>query len=90
MKNGKRASLLFVVGMLLLGAMIGGLFGELIKLGLPGGVVKEVLLRHIPIGFQAITIELAVIQFTFGFMFKVNIISMLGIVVAYYMLRYWR
>ncbi len=89
-KEKKRFSLLLVLGVLIIGAMLGGLFGELIKLGLPNGVVKDVFLRSVSLSFGPLPIDLLVLNFVIGLTIKINIIAIVGFVVAYYLLRYWR
>ncbi|MBN2281197.1 MAG: DUF4321 domain-containing protein [Candidatus Marinimicrobia bacterium] len=89
-KNGKKISLVLVIGVLLIGAMLGGFLGELIKLGLPDGVVKDVFLRAISISFGPMPIDLLVFNFVIGLTLKFNITAGIGFIVAYYLLRYWR
>lgn len=89
-KGGKNISLLLVLGIILLGAMIGGFAGELMKIGLPDGVVKDVFLRAVTFSFGPLPIDLLVFNFVIGLTIKFNIIGAIGFVVAYYMLRYWR
>ena len=89
-KNSKKIPLILVLAVLLIGAMLGGLFGELIKLGIPDGVVKDVFLRAISFSFGPMPIDLLVFNFVIGLSIKINIIAVIGFVTAYYMLRYWR
>lgn len=79
-----------MVSVLLIGAMLGGLFGELIKLGLPNGVVKDVFLRAINISFGPLPIDLLVFNIVIGLSLKINIVAVIGFATAYYLLRYWR
>ena len=89
-KVGKRFPLLFIISVLILGAMLGGFAGELLKLVLPGGVVKEVILRSFSPSFGPVSIDLLVFNFVIGLKMHINLIGVAGLVVAYYMLRYWR
>jgi hypothetical protein len=79
-----------VIAVVLIGAMIGGFIGELMKLGLPDGVVKDVFLRAVTLSFGPLPIDLLVFNFVIGMSVKINIIGAVGFLVAYYMLRYWR
>lgn len=83
-------SLAFVIGILIIGAMLGSLLGELIKLLLSDGVVKEVFLRSIDISLGPVVVDLIMFSLTLGFTLKFNFIGLIGLAIAYYVLRYWR
>jgi len=85
-----KPSILFVIGILLLGAMIGSLLGELLRSLIPDGVVKEVFLRSIDIMLGPAVIDLIMFSITLGFTLKLNFIGIIGLAVAYYILRFWR
>lgn len=85
-----RPSLPFVIGILIIGAMLGSLVGELIKFILADGVVKEVFLRSIDLSLGPIVLDLIMFSLTIGFTLKFNFIGLIGLAVAYYILRYWR
>jgi len=78
----------FIIAVLL-GALIGGVLGEVIALLLPAGIVKDFFLRSVSFGFSPTTINLILINLTFGFTFKLNIISVIGIFLATYILRWY-
>ena len=86
----RKLSILFVIGILLLGAMIGSLLGELLRSLIPDGVVKEVFLRSIDIMLGPALIDLIMFSITLGFTLKLNFIGIIGLAVAYYILRFWR
>ncbi|HNZ37414.1 MAG: DUF4321 domain-containing protein [Candidatus Marinimicrobia bacterium] len=86
----RKLSILFVIGILLLGAMIGSLLGELLRSLIPDGVVKEVFLRSIDIMLGPAVIDLIMFSITLGFTLKLNFIGIIGLAVAYYILRFWR
>jgi len=85
-----RFSVLFALGILLIGLMIGSLFGEIIKYALPDGVVKDVFLRSIDIMLGPSVVDLVLFSLTIGFTLKLNLIGIIGLLVAYYLLRFWR
>ncbi|MCD6440712.1 MAG: DUF4321 domain-containing protein [Candidatus Marinimicrobia bacterium] len=89
-KNSRKISIILVLGILLLGAMVGSLAGELLKMGIPDGVVKEVFLRSIDITIGPGMVDFIMFSITLGFTLKLNLIGILGIMVAYYLLRFWR
>jgi len=88
--NPRRLPLTLVIGVLILGAMLGSLTGELIKLTLPAGVVKEVFLHSIDIILGPAVLDLVMFSLTLGLTLKFNFIGIIGLAVAYYILRFWR
>ena len=78
-----------LIVMLLLGMFIGGTFGEILGLILPEGVVKEFFLKSVTPGMESRTINFVVLTFTIGFSLKINIISILGILFAVYLFRWY-
>lgn len=89
-RHSGEKTILTAIGILLMGAMIGSLIGEIIKLGLPEGVVKEVLLRSIELALGPFAIDLLMFSMTLGLTLKINLISLAGLGTAYYLLKNWR
>jgi len=77
-----------IIFIIVVGAVVGGLVGQLIGMVLPAGIVKTFITKSISIGFAPIYINLYIMTFTFGFMLKFNIFSILGIVSLGYLLRW--
>lgn len=77
-----------VVVIILLGAMLGSAFGQIIGKILPKGHVKTFFLKSVPVGFRTVHVDLAVFTFDIGFMLRLNIISIVGVVVLAYLLRW--
>lgn len=75
---------------LLIGAMIGTLLGDLLGMALPPGVVRELFLRSVAFSLGPTDVDLLVIQMTLGFSLKLNFSGVIGLGVAYYLLRYFR
>lgn len=80
--------LIFIV--LLFGAVIGTILGDLLALLLPEGVVKQFFLQSVSLGISPVTLDFIIGTVTFGLRVKFNISSILGLAVAYYFLRYFR
>jgi hypothetical protein len=76
---------------LFLGIVVGTVVGEVIGLMLPEGkVIRDVFVS--PTDFHAgpLHIDLVVFSFTFGFSLRVNLMSVVGVVVVSMLLRwYW-
>ena len=86
MASQRGAGLVLLV--LVAGLAIGSLFGELIGGILPSGWPSELLTRGPTIGLrEPATIDLQFLSFTFGLALKVNVVGVLGILVAVLTLR---
>jgi len=95
----RKRSIGILILFLFLGAIIGSALGEVIALILPDGVVKEFFTRSVMIGFgleeedkgdaNLLKIHLGFINFAFGFNFKLNVIGVVGIAFAAYLLRWY-
>ncbi|MFQ5707132.1 MAG: DUF4321 domain-containing protein [bacterium] len=78
-----------IVLVVILGAMLGTLFGELLALLLPVGVVKEFFLKSAAFGVGPATLDVRLFSLTLGFTIKLNIVGLFGIGVAVYLLRWY-
>ncbi|RKZ00218.1 MAG: hypothetical protein DRQ10_04650 [Candidatus Hydrothermota bacterium] len=76
-----------VIVSILLGAAIGTLLGELIRLGLPQGPVRELLTTQVSFGFGAITLNLIVVDVTLGLMVHFNLMSVIFIFLMIFLLK---
>ena len=74
---------------LIVGAILGGALGEIIALILPDGVAKDFFTKAISIGISPHTWDLWFASLTFGFSFKLNFTSILGVLVISYLLRWF-
>lgn len=72
--NNKSFFVLLIV--LLIGLVLGGVIGELFK-----DYIK-VLSYGETIGFSPVKIDLAIVELTIGFVMKINLSSIIGIVIA--------
>jgi uncharacterized protein DUF4321 len=70
------------------GLVIGSLLGELVASFLPTGVVHDLLTRGPQIGLTPpATLDLRFAALTFGVMLKVNVVGLLGVILAAVALR---
>jgi len=87
-----------IVLSLFIGAIFGGVFGNIFALILPESVVKDFFLTSLTFdlgGFVnndlgVFIIDLKVIELKLGFSISFNFTSVIGIAIAYYILRYLR
>lgn len=71
-----------------LGVIVGSVVGELIGLILPeGNVMRELFVSGKEFKVGPLNLDLIVFTLTFGFSLKVNLISVLGIVLVALLLR---
>ncbi len=84
-----RKSIGQIVLIVVLGAMLGTLFGELLSLLLPTGVVKDFFLKSAHFGFGPATLDVRLFTITLGFTIKFNVVGIFGIGVALYLFRWY-
>ena len=88
----------FIVLSLFVGAIFGGVVGNIFSLVLPESVVKDFFLTSITFDLGGLVnndlgvfiIDLKVIVLKLGLSMSFNFTSVIGIAVAYYILRYLR
>lgn len=73
------------IGVIVIGALLGSFLGKFIGLVLPNGSVKDLFATDLTAGLSPAVLDLRVIELTFGCMFKFNITSVLGILLAAYL-----
>jgi hypothetical protein len=85
----KKRELTFLITALLLGAILGGFAGELIGSFLPPGAAKTLFTKSVKIGFETTRVEFYAISFTVGLMFKLNFMSILGVLLVIMYFKWW-
>jgi len=94
----KKRKLHIIVLSLFIGAIFGGVVGNIFSLVLPESVVKDFFLTSISFDLGGLVnndlgvfvIDLKIIVLKFGLSMSFNFTSVIGIAVAYYILRYLR
>ena len=84
----RKKSLKAIVFTILLGIALGTVVGEVLALALPDGIPKDVLIQSAHFELQPFTLNLMVITLTFGISMKMNLISVLGILVMVQLLKW--
>ncbi|HNR66803.1 MAG TPA: DUF4321 domain-containing protein [bacterium] len=85
----KHYSLGWILLAILLGGLMGSALGKGIGLLIPDGVVKDFFLLSIDFGFDPFTLNLALIKLTLGLVVELNVIGVIGIILAAYILRWY-
>ncbi len=84
----RRKGLGYILVVVLLGAIIGSVLGEVFGLILPAGVVRDFFLKSATFSVGPAALNLIIISITLGFSLKINVIGILGIAIAAYLLKY--
>tara|TARA_Y100001970_G_C13959862_1_gene712570 strand:- start:230 stop:499 length:270 start_codon:yes stop_codon:yes gene_type:complete len=88
-----KKSFQFIFFVLLTGMLIGTMLSLLIAFVLPEGVVKNFFLLSKPIGFGAKAdnwINFGFLRLKIGLFFDISIVSIIGLFVSWYILRYFK
>lgn len=79
----KADSIVVLLVIVILGALIGSVIGEVIGTLAPGGYLEKVFSRGVNPGLAPpAVLDLKVLTLTFGLTVKINLASLLGIVLA--------
>ena len=85
--NRKRR-IAYYLTILVLGGLIGSALGEGLALVLPEGVVKQFFLKAGHLSLGPGTLDLSILQITFGFAINFNVIGVIGVFLVAYFLRW--
>jgi len=85
----KSREMTFIIIALVLGAVFGGLLGDIIGTYLPEGAARTLFTKSIEIGFNTMRIDLYALSFTIGLMLKINFMSMLMVLLVIVYFRWW-
>jgi hypothetical protein len=81
MSEGTKSVVTGVV-VIVVGALLGSFIGGFIGHAFPEGVVHDLFAKEISAGLSTTTLDLRVLDLTFGCLFKFNVPSVIGIVIA--------
>ena len=77
-----------LVFFILLGGLLGGLLGEILRVIAPQGPLQDIFSRIHEIGFSPpFTLDLKLFTITFGFLFRINLFSILGVLLGIYIYK---
>jgi len=85
----KKREVTFVVVALILGAVFGGLIGDILGSYLPPSAAKTLFTKSIEIGFETVKVDFYAIAFTIGFMLKINFMSVLFVILVIIYFKWW-
>jgi hypothetical protein len=81
-------NIFFLAIILIIGAVIGSVLGKFVGYLLPEGGIREALTESVTAGLNPTTLDLQVIEFTIGCIFKFNFSSIVGIIIAVMILKF--
>ena len=92
MATNNNRSTIIIFFILFFGCVVGTTLSQLFGAILPEGVVKDFLLNSTEIGWGRSNewIDLNVIKFKTGFYFSISVVSLIGMMISWYFLRYFR
>lgn len=75
-------TLLHVLVVIVTGSLLGSFFNKIVAIWFPQGNINNLINTSINTGLNPTTIDLNVVQFTLGLIFKFNIATIAGIFIA--------
>ena len=93
MKSSQKRSISFIFLVLFFGVISGSILSQFIGAFFPLGVVKDFFLTSTSIGWGIHAdnwIDLFVIRFKTGFIVDISVVSILGMGISWYFLRYFK
>ena len=86
----KKNNYFFIILIIICGAMISSSIGLIISYVVPDGVVKDFFILSQMIGWKPFTIDLFIINFTTGIYINISVLSIIGMFISWYFLRYFK
>lgn len=74
-------------GILVAGALLGSFLGKVLALAFPPGRVRDLFATDVTAGLHPAHLDLQVIDLTFGCLFRLNLMSMVGVLAAAYLFK---
>ena len=73
---------------ILIGGMLGGIFGEILRVMAPNGAIQNIFASNFSPGINPpLAIDLVLLKLTFGFSIKVSLLSVLGMFLGAYLYK---
>ena len=77
-----------LLGFILIGGLLGGMLGEILTVFSPSEQIQTIFARALSPGINPpLTVDLVLIKVTLGFLFKINLLTILGIFLGIYLYK---
>ena len=77
-----------LLGLMFIGGLLGGLLGEILTVFSPSELIQTIFARSVSPGIDPpLTVNLILIKVTFGFLLKINLLAILGILLGVYLYK---
>ena len=77
-----------LLGFILIGGLLGGMLGEILTVFSPSEQIQTIFARSLSPGINPpLTVDLVLIKVTLGFLFKINLLTILGIFLGIYLYK---
>jgi len=75
-------NIVWFVVVVIVGALLGSFLGKSLAMALPDSSITRLFATDISAGLAPANLNLRIVEFTFGCMFRLNVMSVIGIVLA--------
>lgn len=89
MRWGGARGIWMLILFLFVGALLGGLLGEVLDSVSLAGIMPFLVKRYVLLNVEDIRLNLFVLEFHFGILFAPNLLSAIGILLAAWLFRRW-
>ena len=77
-----------LLGFILIGGLLGGILGEILTVFSPSEQIHTIFAKSVSPGLDPpLTVDLVLTKITLGFLFKVNLLTILGIFLGMYLYK---
>ena len=77
-----------LLGFIFIGGLLGGLLGEILTVFSPSEPIQTIFARSLSSGVDPpLTVDLVLLKVTLGFLFKINLLTILGILLGVYLYK---
>ncbi|MCY4612366.1 MAG: DUF4321 domain-containing protein [Nitrospira sp.] len=77
-----------LLGFIFIGGLLGGLLGEVLTVFSPSEPIQTIFAKVLSPGIDPpLTVNLILIKVTLGFLFKINLLTILGILLGIYLYK---
>ena len=77
-----------LLGFIFIGGLLGGMLGEILTVFSPSEQIQTIFAKSVSPGLDPpLTVNLVLLKVTLGFLFKINLLTVLGILLGIYLYK---